>query len=103
MKKALTSVIVSIVMITSSVTAIAADTSSANNAPAAQTGPLSPGGPVSVSPAQGYPFDACTTDPNLCGAVVLVGVIGMGIVIAAIMGVFSQNKITSTAAATNTR
>jgi len=99
MRKALTSVIVSIVMVTSSVSAIAADTAGANGAPAVQTGPLPAGGPVVVSPAQGTVYDTlgCGYDVyGVCGVVVLAGVIGMGVTIAAIMGAFSNNKSIST-------
>lgn len=100
MKKALTSVIVSIAMITSSVSAIAADTTNTNTTPVVvQTGPLSPGGPVVVSPAQGTVVDTlgCGYDVDgVCGPIVLLGVIGMGVALAAIMGAFSKNKIVST-------
>lgn len=110
MKRALASIIVSIAMVSASVSTAAADTvsaSSTNTTPAVQTGPLSPGGPVVVSPAQGTVGEtlACGYDiDGLCaGPVVLVGMVAMGVLLAAIMGGFSKNKITSTAAATNTR
>lgn len=107
MQKALTSVIVSIAMVTSSVSAIAADTTNANSTPVVvQTGPLSPGGPVVVSPAQGTVADTlgCGYDVyGVCGPIVLLGVVGMGVALAAIMGAFSQNnKITSTVSTTGT-
>ncbi|MDE2473630.1 MAG: hypothetical protein KGO48_01130 [Alphaproteobacteria bacterium] len=107
MQKALTSVIVSIAMVTSSVSAIAADTTNTNSAPVVvQTGPLSPGGPVVVSPAQGTVADTlgCGYDVyGVCGPIVLLGVVGMGVALAAIMGAFSQNnKITSTVSTTGT-
>jgi hypothetical protein len=104
MKRALTSVIVSVAMITSSVSAIGADTKDTNSTPAVQTGPLSPGGPVVVSPAQGTVVDTlgCGYDINgICGPIVLLGVAGMGVAIAAIMGAFSKNnRITSTVTTT---
>lgn len=109
MKKAVTSVIVSVAMITSSVSAIAADTTSTTTTPVAavQTGPLSPGGPVVVSPAQGTVVDtlACGYDiGGICGPVVLLGVAGMGVLLAAIMGAFgASHNIVSSASATNTR
>jgi hypothetical protein len=103
-KKALTSAIVSVAMVLSSVTAIAADT--AGSKQAIQTGPLSPGGPVVVSPAQGTVVDtlSCGYDiDGICGPAVLVGVAGMGVLIAAIMGAFSgKNNVTSTIATTGT-
>lgn len=106
MKKALTSAIVSVAMVLSSVSAIAADTASESKQ-VVQTGPLSPGGPVVVSPAQGTVVDtlSCGYDiDGICGPVVLVGVIGMGVLLAALMGAFSQNnKISSTASTTNTQ
>lgn len=106
MKKALASIIVSIAMVTSSVSAIAADTTNTNSAPVVvQTGPLSPGGPVVVSPAQGTVVDTlgCGYDINgVCGPIVLLGVVGMGVALAAIMGAFSKNKITSTVSTTGT-
>lgn len=106
MRNAVTSVLVSIVMVMTSVSAIAADTTSANSTPAVQKGPLSPGGPVVVSPAQGAVGDtlSCGYDIyGICGPLVLLGVAGMGVALAAIMGAFAQNKITSTASTTNTR
>jgi hypothetical protein len=93
MKKALTSAIVSVAMVLSSVTAIAADTAGGVSTPAVQTGPLSPGGPVVVSPAQGTVIDglSCGYDVDgICGPVVLLGVAGMGVLLAAIMGAFSK-------------
>ncbi|HEX5281522.1 MAG TPA: hypothetical protein VFW28_15690 [Micropepsaceae bacterium] len=107
MKKALTSAIVSVAMVVSSVSAIAADTADAKSTPAVQTGPLSPGGPVVVSPAQGTVVDtlACGYDiGGICGPVVLLGVAGMGVLLAAIMGAFStSHNIVSSASATNTQ
>jgi len=106
MKKALTSTIVSIAMVSASVSAVAADTTSTNSTnstPAVQTGPLSPGGPVVVSPAQGTVVDTlgCGYDINgICGPIVLLGVAGMGVAIAAIMGAFTKNN--STVATTGT-
>lgn len=106
MKKALTSAIVSFAMVVSSVSAIADTATSANNTPAVQTGPLPAAGPVVVSPAQGTVVDTlgCGYDIyGICGPVVLVGVVGMGIALAAIMGAFSQNnKITSAVSTTGT-
>lgn len=106
MKKALTSAIVSVAMVLSSISAIADTATSANKTPAAQTGPLPAAGPVVVSPAQGTVADTlgCGYDIyGICGPVVLVGVIGMGVALAAIMGAFSQNnKITSTVTTTGT-
>lgn len=106
MKKALTSAIVSVAMVVGSVSAIASDTATADSKQAVQTGPLSPGGPVVVSPAQGTFADSlsCGNDIyGICGPVVLVGVIGMGVALAAIMGAFSKNnKITSTVTTTGT-
>jgi len=105
MKKALTSAIVSIAMVVSSVSAIASDTGTADSKTAAQTGPLSPGGPVVVSPAQGTVADTlgCGYDINgICGPIVLLGVAGMGVAIAAIMGAFTTSKVTSTVATTGT-
>jgi hypothetical protein len=107
MKKALTSAIVTIAMVVSSVSSIAADTTtSANNTPAVQTGPLPAGGPVVVSPAQGTVIDtlSCGYDIyGICGPIVVLGVAGMGVALAAIMGAFSQNnKITSTVSTTGT-
>lgn len=106
MKKALTSAIVSVAMVVSSVSAIAADTADAKSTPAVQTGPLSPGGPVVVSPAQGTVVDtlSCGYDiAGICGPVMLVGVAGMGVLLAAIMGAFTNHNIVSSASATNTR
>ena len=104
MKRALTSVIVSVAMITSSVSAIGADTNSTKTTPAVEAGPLSPGGPVVVSPAQGTVVDTlgCGYDINgICGPIVLLGVAGMGVAIAAIMGAFSKsNRISSTVSTT---
>lgn len=103
MKKALTSAIVSVAMVLSSVAAIAADT--ADSKTAVQTGPLSPGGPVVVSPAQGTVDDtlSCGYDIyGICGPIVLLGVAGMGVALAAIMGAFTSNKISSTSTTTGT-
>lgn len=103
MKKALTSAVVSVALVLSSVTAIAADT--ADGKTAVQTGPLSPGGPVVVSPAQGTVGDelSCGYDIyGICGPIVLLGVAGMGVALAAIMGAFSTSKISSTVTTTGT-
>ncbi len=93
MKKAITSIIISAAMVTSSVSAIASDTASVSATPSVQTGPLAPGGPVVVSPAQGTVVDtlSCGYDiDGICGPVVLLGVAGMGVAIAAIMGAFTK-------------
>lgn len=86
--------IVSVAMVASSVSAIAADTAAnPKSTPAAQTGPLSPGGPVVVSPAQGTVADtlSCGYDVyGVCGPVILLGVAGMGVLLAAIMGAFTK-------------
>lgn len=102
MRRALTSVIASIAMIVSSVSAIAADTTGVNGMSAVQRGPLSPGGPVVVSPAQGTVNDAlsCGYDGQydiygVCGPIVLLGVAGMGVALAAIMGVFVKSQPSS--------
>jgi hypothetical protein len=103
MKKALTSAIVSVAMVLSSVTAIAADT--ADSKTAVQTGPLPPAGPVVVSPAQGTVTDSlsCGYDIyGICGPILLLGVAGMGVGLAAIMGAFSTSKISSTVTTTGT-
>jgi len=92
-------------MIASSVTSIAADTATSSSTPAAQTGPLSPGGPISVSPAQANDdFYAILCGPDgYCTPVLIgLGVLGMGAAIAAIMGAFNNNKITSTVTTTGT-
>lgn len=98
MGRALTSVIASIAMIVSSVSAIAADTTDANGMSAVQRGPLSPGGPVVVSPAQGTVNDALSCGYDIygvCGPIVLLGVAGMGVALAAIMGVFVKSQPSS--------
>lgn len=102
MKKALTSAIVGIAMIASSVSSIAADTANSNSTPAVQTGPLSPGGPVVVSPAQGDVPDLVCPGGDCTPLFIGLGVAGMGVAIAAIMGAFSTSKITSTVATTGT-
>ena len=98
MKKALTAVIVSIVMVTSSVSAISADTASSGSTPVAQTGPLSPGGPVVVSPAQDTNDIFVTVCPNgdCTPLFVGLGIIGMGVGLAAIMGAFNNNRTATT-------
>ena len=109
MTKALTSIIISIVMVASSVSAIAADTantSSSKSTPAVQAGPLPAGGPVVVSPAQADPFD--TISGTLCPggdctpALVGLGVLGMGAAIAGAMGAFSNSKTMTTVSTTGT-
>ncbi len=105
MKKALTSVIVSIAMVAASVSATAADTANTEGKPAVQTGPLSPGGAVLVSPAQGTVVDTlgCGYDINgICGPIVLLGVAGMGVAIAAIMGAFAKAHLASQVQASTT-
>lgn len=99
MRKAHTSIIVSIAMVVSSVSAIAADAAGASGKLAVQTGPLSPGGPVVVSPAQGTVNDELSCGYNgqydiygVCGPIVLLGVAGMGVALAAIMGVFAKTQ-----------
>ena len=108
MQKALASIVVSIAMVSASVSTVAADTivsSRTDSTPAVQTGPLSPGGPVVVSPAQGTVVDtlSCGYDINgICGPIVLLGVAGMGVALAAIMGAFTKAHQTSSFTASTT-
>ena len=104
MKKALTSAVVCVAMIASSVTSIAADTATSSSTPAAQTGPLSPGGPVGVSPAQGEDFYATLCGPNgdCTTLLIIVGVGGMAVALAAIMGAFNNSKTITTISTTGT-